>query len=121
MTPGGHVTSGILSREEKYKVKTTIVKTAVGVPFAVEQIALVKGAKRADQAKKFIDWFGGADVQGDFAAKFDAVPVHKGALAKAKPAALALVDDLKKQDIDWAFTQQNMPKWVEKVTLEFMK
>lgn len=114
-------TSGILAREEKYKVKTTIVKPSVGVPFAVEQIALVKGTKRADLAKKFIDWFGSADVQGGFAQKFDAAPVNKGAVAKAKPEAMALVDGLTPQQIDWTFAAENMPKWVEKAELEFLK
>lgn len=114
-------TSGILAREKEYGVKTTIVKPSLGVPFAVEQIALVKGTKRAEQAKKFIDWFGSAEVQGNFAAKFDAAPVNKGAVAKAKPEAMALVDGLTKQDIDWGFCAENMPKWVEKAELEFLK
>lgn len=119
---GGQMwTSGILSREKQYNVKTTIVKPSAGVPFAVEQIALVKGTKRADLAKKFIDWFGSAEVQGDFAAKFDSAPVNKGAVAKANKDAVALVDGLTPQEIDWTFAQQNMPEWVEKVTLEYLK
>ena len=53
------------------------VVPSVGVPLAVEQVALVKGTDKKDEALKFIDWFGSADVQGAFAQQFNSMPVNK--------------------------------------------
>jgi iron(III) transport system substrate-binding protein len=93
---------------------------SVGVPLAVEQIALVKGTKKKEQAQKFIDRFGSADVQGQFAQQFNSMPVNKAAEAKANPDVVAFFADLKQQDIDWEFVQENMGAWVEKIELEYM-
>jgi iron(III) transport system substrate-binding protein len=73
-----------------------------------------------EQAQKFIDWFGSAEVQGEFAQKFNSMPVNKAAEAKANPEVVAFFADLKQQDIDWEFVQENMGAWVEKIELEYM-
>jgi len=96
------------------------VMPSVGVPLAVEQVALVKGTDKKEQAQKFIDWFGSAEVQGEWAQQFNSMPANKGAAAKAKPEVLEFFDGLKQQDIDWNFVQENMGSWVEKIELEYM-
>jgi iron(III) transport system substrate-binding protein len=117
----GQMPSSIIAdREKSFKVNVDTVIPAVGVPLAVEQIALVKGTKKKDQAQKFIDWFGSAEVQGEFAQKFNSMPVNKGAQAKANPEVVGFFADLKQQDIDWDFVQKNMGAWVEKIELEYM-
>jgi iron(III) transport system substrate-binding protein len=117
----GQMPSSIIAeREKSFKVNVETVIPSVGVPLAVEQIALVKGTKKEEQAKKFIDWFGSAQVQGEFAKQFNSMPVNKEAEAQANPEVVDFFADLKQQDIDWDFVQENMGAWVEKIELEYM-
>lgn len=117
----GQMPSSIIpEREKSFKVNVDVVKPSVGVPFAVEQVALVKGTEKKEQAQKFIDWFGGAELQGEWAQQFNSMPVNKGAVDKAKPEVVEFVSALKQQDIDWNFVQENIGAWVEKIELEYM-
>lgn len=118
----GQMPSSIISEREKtFKVNVETVKPSVGVPLAVEQVALVKGTDKKEEAQKFIDWFGSADVQGAWAKKFNSMPVNKSAAAQANPDVVDFFADLKQQDIDWEFVQKNMGSWVEKIELEYMQ
>jgi iron(III) transport system substrate-binding protein len=117
----GQMPSSIIAdREKSFNVNVETVIPSVGVPLAVEQIALVKGTDKKEQAQKFIDWFGSADVQGQFAKQFNSMPVNEGAAAQANPEVVDFFADLKQQDIDWEFVQENMGAWVEKIELEYM-
>jgi iron(III) transport system substrate-binding protein len=117
----GQMPSSIIAdREKSFNVNVETVIPSAGVPLAVEQIALVKGTKKKDEAQKFIDWFGSSDVQGEFAQKFNSMPVNKTAQSKANPDVVDFFADLKQQDIDWEFVQENMGAWVEKIELEYM-
>lgn len=117
----GQMPSSIIAeREKSFKVNVETVAPSVGVPLAVEQIALVKGTDKKEQAQKFIDWFGSADVQGAFAQQFNSMPVNTKAASKAKPEVVEFFADVKQQDIDWNFVQENMGAWVEKIELEYM-
>ena len=117
----GQMPSSIIAeREKSFGVNVETVIPSVGVPLAVEQIALVKGTEKKEQAQKFIDWFGSAKVQGEFAKQFNSMPVNKAAEAEANPEVVAFFADLKQQDIDWEFVQENMGAWVEKIELEYM-
>lgn len=85
--------------------------------FAVHQFT---GRSLKDQALKFIDWLGSAEVQGEWAQQFSSMPVNKAAAEKAKPEVVEFVKALKQQDIDWNFVQENIGAWVEKIELEYM-
>jgi iron(III) transport system substrate-binding protein len=120
-TDMGQMPSSIITeREKSFKVDVDTVMPSVGVPMAVEQVALVKGTDKKDEALKFIDWFGSAQTQGEWAQQFNSMPVNKAAAAKAKPEVVGFFNSLKQQDIDWNFVQANMGKWVEKIELEYM-
>lgn len=113
--------SGVPKFEQTYNITTAVVKPSYGVPYAIEQVALVAGSSKEAEAKAFIDWFGGADLQSAWSAQFDSMPANEGAIAKADPAIVTFHEDLPRQDIDWDFVRQNMPQWVEKIELEYMK
>ncbi len=120
-TDMGQMPSSIIAeREKSFKVKVGTVMPSVGVPLAIEQVALVKGSKKKDEALKFINWFGSAQTQGEWAQQFNSMPVNTSAAAKAKPEVVEFFKTLKQQDIDWNFVQANMGKWVEKIELEYM-
>lgn len=118
---GQMFTSGIPSREKQYGVKTGIMAPEIGVPLGVEQIAVVKGTKQADRARKFVDWFGSADVQAAWSAKFDTMPVNADAIKRADPNIVTLNQSLKQQDIDWEFVSANLSAWIEKIELEYVR
>ncbi|WP_247829038.1 extracellular solute-binding protein [Arthrobacter antioxidans] len=112
--------SSIPGREEAYDVTSGVVTPDVGVPYAVEQVALVKGSDNQDEAKEFIDWFGSGEVQGEWAEEFNSLPVNETALDSAKPETIAFDEQFTHQDIDWTFVQENLGSWIEKIELEYM-
>ncbi|MFK7694354.1 extracellular solute-binding protein [Paenibacillus sp. HJGM_3] len=121
-TPLGTVVSGTLGKkEEQYKVKAGIVTPQIGVPMIVEHAAIVKGTKKMASAERFVEWMGTADVQGEFAAKFNSMPANTKAAAKANESVKALYSNLKAQPLDWGFVANNIGKWVEKIELQIMK
>lgn len=113
--------AGKASREKQYGITTEAVMPAVGVPFAVQQVAMVKGTKKADTAKKFIDWFGSAEVQAKWSKEFFTAPTNTKAAPLADAQAISQTNAFKKQDIDWTLVANNIDKWVEKIELEILK
>lgn len=121
-TPMGQMwSSGIVSREEQYGVKAGMVNPSVGVPYVVEQIGIVKGSKKVETAKEFINWFGTADIQGQWAEEFSTMPANENAMDKASDANKFLSENYKVQDIDWTFVTENIDEWMEKIELEYLK
>jgi len=111
---------GIISRDAEYGTATGVISPEIGVPYVTEQIAVINGTPRQDQAEEFIDWFGSAEVQGEFAAEFAAYPVNEAAKAEALPEVAEMMESLPKQDIDWALTRERIGEWVEKTELEYL-
>lgn len=112
--------SGIAARDAEYGTSTGMIVPEYGVPYVTEQIAQIAGTDNEAKAQEFIDWFGSAEVQGEFAAEFNAMPVNEGAVDKANPEVVELMDSLPRQDIDFGFVSENLGAWVEKVTLEYI-
>jgi iron(III) transport system substrate-binding protein len=121
-TPIGTAVSGVLkAKEAQYGVKVGLVKPEVGVPMIVEQVAILNGTKKLDTAKRFVDWFGSAEVQGQFAEKFNAMPANEKAIEKASASVKELYSTIKPQNIDWGFVATNIDKWAEKIELQILK
>lgn len=112
--------SGIAARDAEYGTVTGVISPEVGVPYVTEQIAVIAGTGKQTQAEEFIDWFGSAEVQGEFAQEFSAYPVNETARAEALPEVIELIDSLEKQDIDYGFVRENISAWVEKTELEYL-
>ncbi|MCR2815269.1 extracellular solute-binding protein [Microbacterium jiangjiandongii] len=112
--------SGIAARDEEYGTSTGLVVPEYGVPYVTEQISLINGAANETRAQEFIDWFGSADVQGAFAAEFNAMPVNEAAVEQANPDVVAQLAEIPRQDIDFGLVSEHLGDWVEKVTLEYI-
>lgn len=112
--------AGKVTREKQYKISTTAVHPAIGVPMTVQQVGLVKGTKKADAAKKFIDWFGSADVQAAWSKQFFTAPTNKAALATADQDAVKITDSFTPQQIDWAWVTKYLNQWIEKIELDYL-
>lgn len=111
--------SGIESRDEQYGVDTAYVVPEIGVPYAVEGIAIIKGTKKAEEAKRFVDWFGSAEVQGEWAEEFSTLPANEKAVEKAN-AFNQEIAKIPAQDIDWDLVAENIDAWCEKILLDYM-
>lgn len=121
VTAGQMYTSGILGFEEQFGVQMAMVSPSEGVPFAVEQVGIVAGGSNTAEAEEFIDWMGSGEVQGEFAAEFDAAPVNEIAAEQANPEALELLSEVEPKDVDYAWASEHMGDWVEKITLEYLQ
>ncbi|QDG66039.1 extracellular solute-binding protein [Pseudarthrobacter sp. NIBRBAC000502772] len=113
--------AGKNSREAEYGVATKAVQPEVGVPFAVQHVAMVKGTDQAEAAQDFIDWFGSAKVQAAWSNEFFTAPTNTQALADANKQAIEQTEAFTPQDIDWALVAENIDAWVEKIELEYRK
>ena len=111
--------SGIETRDEQYGTKTAYVVPEVGVPYAVEGISIVNGTKNLEEAQRFMDWFGSAEIQGEWAEEFSTLPANTGAVEKANDFNKEIAE-LPAQEIDWALVAENIDAWCEKIQLNYM-
>jgi iron(III) transport system substrate-binding protein len=112
--------SGIATREKDFGVKAGIVKPQIGVPYVVEQVAIIKGSKKLEAAKEFVDWFGGAEVQTEWSKEFSSMPANEEALKNTSQDIKDLEKSLSQQEIDWSFVAKNINQWAEKIELELL-
>lgn len=111
--------SGIETRDEQYGTRTGYVVPEIGVPYAVEGVAIVNGTKNVEEAQRFVNWFGSAQIQGEWAETFSTLPANVNAVGKANEFNQEIAE-LKAQDIDWALVAENIDAWCEKIMLEYM-
>lgn len=117
---GTAVSGTMKAKQEQYSIEVGIVHPEEGTPTIIEQIALINGTKKEEKAKEFIDWFGSAEVQAGFAKEFHAMPTNITAAKSADEEVLELYKDIKNQELDWEFINQNLEYWIEKIELEIM-
>lgn len=117
---GTAVSGTMKAKEEQYSIKVDIVHPEIGTPTIIEQIGLINGTKKEETAKAFIDWFGSAEVQAEFAKEFNAMPTNTVAAESANEAVKELYSNIKNQKLDWEFINENLELWVEKIELEIM-
>lgn len=110
--------SGVEARDAQYGTTTEYVVPEEGVPFAVEALALVKGSSKTEEAQRFVEWFGSAEIQAEYAQEFSTLPANESALSGANEfnQEIAL---LKKQDIDWSWVAEHVDDWCEEIELMY--
>ena len=112
--------SGADQYDEMYGTSTGYCTPEVGVPYAVEGVALVSTSQNKEEAKRFIEWFGSAQIQGEWSEQFKTMPANELAADKA-PASQVAMCSIPAQDIDWALVSANIEAWCEKIMLEYMQ
>ena len=90
-----------------------------GVPYAVEAISIVNGTKNEEEAQRFLDWFGSAQIQGEWAQEFSTLPANINAVDKAN-AFNQEIAQIPAQNIDWGLVAENIDAWVENIELNYM-
>lgn len=111
--------SGIADRDAQYGTKTAYVVPEVGVPYAVEGVAIVNGTKNLEEAQRFVEWFGSAQIQGEWCERFSTLPANYIAAEKANDFNKAIAE-IPAQNIDWDLVAANIDAWCEKIILEYM-
>ncbi|WP_416825214.1 extracellular solute-binding protein [Ectobacillus polymachus] len=115
--------SGLAGYEKQYGFKAGIVSPEIGVPSLVEQVGIINKGKDQDTtvAKQFVDWFGSAEVQGEWAKQFGTLPVNEKAVNQASDQIKSISQNTKVQKMDDNFVAQHIDKWVEKIQLNILK
>lgn len=112
--------SGADQYDAQYGTKTGYATPECGIPYAVEGVAVVKTTKNVEEAKRFVEWFGSAQIQGEWSENFKTMPANEKAADKA-PASQIAMCSIPAQDIDWALVAANIDAWCEKIMLEYMQ
>ena len=112
--------SGVIQYDEQYGTNTGVAIPEVGIPYAVEGVAITSVSKNVEEAKRFVEWFGSAQIQGEWAEKFGTMPANEKAAEKADPVQVELCS-IPAQNIDWAVVAANIDAWCEKIMLEYMQ
>lgn len=111
--------SGIAARDKQYGTNTGIVVPKAGVPFVVESIGIINGTKNLEESQRFVDWFGSAQIQGEWAQQFSTLPANNEALSGVSDFN-RMISSLPAQNIDWSLTAKNIDAWCEKIELQYM-
>lgn len=112
--------SGADQYDAQYGTKTGYATPECGIPYAVEGVAIVSTTKNVEEAKRFVEWFGSAQIQGEWSEQFKTMPANEKAADKA-PASQIAMCSIPAQDIDWALVAANIDAWCEKIMLEYMQ
>ena len=105
------------TKAKGYEVTISFPKEGIGT--AAEGIALVKGAKNPDAAKKLIDWATSPAMQSQFAKyKINFVPAHPD--VALEPSLAAVLKDAKIFPIDAEYAGANRKRIVERWVAEVL-
>ncbi len=113
----------IKKQAENYGLNLEYVNDEDGNIISVESLALIKGAKNSENGKKFIDWFGSAEVQADYAKQFfyfGQVPLNSKALSLCDSEIQDASAMFKDQDVDNRKIADKLDEWIKKIELEIM-
>ena len=115
--------SGVLQYDAEFGTNTGVAVPECGIPYAVEGVGIVN--KTQDEAKmaeikNFIEWFGSAQIQGEWCEQFGTMPANATAAQKADPRQVELCS-IPAQNIDWALVAANIDAWCEHITLYYMQ
>lgn len=115
-------TSAVPGAEEAYGFEAVPVNPTQGVITMREQIGILDKGEDHDYtaAEEFVEWFGSAEVQGEWAVEFGSHPLNEVAYEQTIPRVKEIVEATEPMDVDWNFVRENLSSWVEKIELELM-
>lgn len=114
----------VKKQAENYQINIGYVNDEEGNMISLESLALINGAKNLENGKKFIEWFGSAEVQADYAEKFfyfGQVPLNPKALSLCDSEIQKASEMFIEQDVDNQKIAENLDEWIKKIELEIMQ
>lgn len=113
--------SGVIQHQEERDYAFDIMTPEIGVPYVVEQVAIISKTNKSALAIEFANWFGSAEIQTEWSQKFGSIPAHPEALEAASQEVKDFMSKVHAQELDWGLIAENLDMWVEKAELEFIK
>jgi iron(III) transport system substrate-binding protein len=84
-----------------------------GTPLPVDGIAVVKGAKHLDEARRFVEYVGGTEAISLAARQFLRFPARRDVPPDSLPERLrAAQQQIRPEPMDWDLIQQKTPEWM---------
>ncbi|WP_419779323.1 extracellular solute-binding protein [Maridesulfovibrio sp.] len=106
------VLNSVIDNKIKNKMPLEIIDAESGSPVITDGIAVIKGAKHPNAALAFVEFAGGAEAQAMLANKFNRMPTHPDAIAKA-PKWMSEIK-FKVMDVDWGSLAAKQSAWMQK-------
>jgi iron(III) transport system substrate-binding protein len=85
-----------------------------GSPVIADSVGLIKGARHAEEAKKFLDWVGSREIQVLAAKELFRLPARQDIPAEELPDwAREATSKLVEAELDWAFLAAHQNEWMQ--------
>lgn len=111
----------IKKQSANYAIDIGYVDGPTGSPIVAESIALINSGPNEDNGKKFIEWFGSAEVQAAYAKEFFKVgqtPLNTRAAELSGEEIKADATRFIEQDINYSTISKYLNEWLKKIELE---
>lgn len=114
--------SGLPASEEEYGFTAGMINPPNGVVTTTQHVSIINKGENQDYsvAQEFVDWFGSAEVQAEWAANFGTIPVIPEALESAQPRVKEIAEQTTPMQIDWEIVNEYLNDWIERIELEYM-
>lgn len=112
--------SGLKSKCESFNVTPIVIYAKNGDPTNTNQIGVVasKDEEAVEEAKRFVNWIGSAEVIGAYAAANGNIVANTKAEAQMSSIAQEVKANYTSQEADWTYINSMMDEWVAKIQLE---
>lgn len=107
---GISVLNDIMNNVVKNKLPLKPIYPESGSVIIIDSVALIKGAKNPEAAKRFIDYVGSAEIQSKLAKKYMRMPTLDAAFEGAPEW---MNNDVKALDCNWDNVTKNKQAWVD--------
>ncbi len=112
--------AGLCKHQAAYNTEFGVMVPEEGVPYVVEQLAIIKGTDKAELALDFINWFGAAEQMYGWSNNAGATPANQDALAMVENEDIKSMADFKVQEVDWVLVKENVNAWAEHIELNYL-
>lgn len=112
--------SGLKGKCESFDIEPIIVYSEDGEPSNTNQVGVVANTNQevVEEAMRFANWIGSAEVIGDFASENGNMVANKEAEDMMVPMIKEIKENYKPEDVDWTYINSKMDEWVAKIQLE---
>ena len=111
----------IKKQSANYAIDIGYVDGPSGSPIVAESIALINNASNQENGKKFIEWFGSAEMQATYAKEFfkmGQTPLNTRAAELSDQEIRSDATRFIPQNIDYSIVSRHLNDWLKRIELE---